>query len=74
MRPRPDCPDCGGRMQEGFVPDETYGRILQTHFYEGSAETQTFLGIATGLKLDEAHMHPIRAFRCAECGLVRLYA
>ena len=61
-------------MSEGFIPDATYGQILQTYFDDGSLESSSFLGISTGLKVDKEHMHPMHAFRCVDCGLVRLYA
>ena len=61
-------------MSEGFIPDATYGQILQTHFYEGSPESTSFLGISTGLKVDRERMHSIFAFKCLDCGLGRLYA
>ena len=74
MSDRRTCPDCEGRMVEGFVPDSTYGSILQSHWYEGPPETTSFLGLPTGLSVDRKEMLPIQAWRCEACGLVRLYA
>ena len=74
MHDRRKCPDCAEPMVEGFVPDSTYGAILQTHWYEGTPEETTFLGLPTGLAVDRKNMVAIQAWRCAECGLVRLYA
>ena len=68
------CPDCGGAMHKGFVPDATYGAILQAHWYEGEPEDTSFFGIKTGLKVDRAFMHPIWAYRCIDCGRLLLYA
>ena len=68
------CPDCGGRMEEGFIPDATYGGILQTHWYPGEPEETSFLGIATGMKVEKTGMLPIEAHRCSRCGVLRLYA
>lgn len=68
------CPECGARMEEGFIPDSTYGAIVQTHWHPGPAEKSTFLGIHTGTKVEKTSMRPIRAHRCSRCGLLRLYA
>ncbi len=68
------CPDCGGKMTPGFIPDATYGQVLQTHWYAGEPEDATFLGIKTGLKVDREHMYPIWAFRCTSCGRLTFYA
>jgi hypothetical protein len=61
-------------MTEGFVPDSTYGAILQTHWYAGKPEATSFLGLPTGLSVDRSRMLPISAWRCAKCGAIRLYA
>jgi len=61
-------------MTSGFIPDATYGSILQTHWYEGEPEDSTFLGLKTGLKVDRERMYPIRAHRCDDCGRLTFYA
>jgi hypothetical protein len=61
-------------MEEGFIPDATYGQIRASHWHRGPGETQTLLGFDLGRKVDEAQMYPIVAFRCRDCWLVRSYA
>ncbi|MDH3592402.1 MAG: PF20097 family protein [Planctomycetota bacterium] len=71
----PSCPECRERMEEGFVPDATYGQTLQAHWMPGSPEKATFFGVKLGsTKIDRKQMLPIRAYRCKRCGLVRHYA
>ena len=54
------CPDCDVPMRAGFIPDSTYGMFLQTHWHPGEAEESSFLGIATGAKIDRSAMMPVR--------------
>ena len=74
MPPPRTCPDCGSAMVDGFIPDATYGAILQTHWYEGDPEKATFLGLPTGLKVDRQRMIPVWTYRCSSCGLLKSYA
>jgi hypothetical protein len=69
-----DCPDCGGRMEEGFLPDVTHGQVLQGHWHPGKAEKAKFFGIPVGTKIARDRMLPVATFRCASCGLLRSYA
>ena len=55
------CPDCGGRMEEGFIPDATYGQILQTHWHPGEPEKSTFLGMNMGTKIDRSGFERLEA-------------
>jgi hypothetical protein len=61
-------------MEEGFIPDATYGAILQSHWYPGEPDERKFLGISTGAKIEKSEMLPIEAYRCSRCGVLRLYA
>ena len=61
-------------MEEGFIPDASYGQILQTHWHPGEPEKSTFLGMTMGTKIDRSDMLPIEAHRCTRCGVLRLYA
>ena len=70
----PDCPDCAVPMVSGFIPDATYGQILQTHWQEGDPENTSFLGLKTGIKADPSRMLPIWSWRCPSCGLLKTYA
>lgn len=68
------CEECGGRMEEGFIPDSTYGAYLPSHWHRGPAEQSRIFGLPAGTKVDRRLMVPIRTFRCAGCGLLRSYA
>ena len=70
----PACSDCGSTMIAGFIPDATYGQVLQTHWYEGDPENSSFLGLATGVKVDRNRMIPVWTWRCGSCGLLKSYA
>jgi hypothetical protein len=61
-------------MQEGFVPDSTYGAVLQAGWFPGPPKESRFLGIPTGKKIDRAGLLPMQAWRCSSCGLVQLFA
>ena len=74
MQPRVHCPDCNRSMEEGFVPDATYGAYLQNHWHAGAPEKSTFFGLETGTKVVRTDMLPMSAWRCEGCGLVRFYA
>jgi hypothetical protein len=59
----PRCPDCKVAMKEGWIPDAAFGGSLETYWQEGLSKKPKVLG-----------KMPIQAFRCSECGLVRIYA
>jgi hypothetical protein len=61
-------------MSEGFVPDNTYGAVMQAGWHPGPPEEYRFFGIASGKKVDRKGILPIAAWRCGSCGLVQLYA
>ena len=69
------CPDCGTAMEEGFVPDFTYGGIAQMVWHRGEPESARILGMKTGsVKVDRNEFVPITAYRCTGCGLLRFHA
>ncbi len=70
----PDCPDCAIPMVSGFIPDATYGRVLQTHWHEGDPEDARSLGFKVGVKVDRSSMLPVWSWRCPSCGLLKTYA
>lgn len=70
----PRCPDCTVAMKKGWIPDATYGGIMQSHWHDGDPEKVSFLGIPAGMKGKATHMLPMQAWRCPDCGLVRTYA
>ena len=67
-------------MEIGFIPDALSGAIWQSRWHPGPANPHhaTFLGMNVGGKqnVDATFVmaKPITAFRCANCGILRLYA
>jgi len=70
----PRCPDCKVAMKEGWIPDATYGAVIQCHWHEGPPEKAKFFGMDAGMKATGVRMMPLQAWRCPDCGLVRSYA
>lgn len=69
------CVDCGAEMVEGFVPDVSYGTILQTCWHAQSPEVKTFLGVKTGgVRFQRSATIPISVHRCTGCGVLKSYA
>ncbi|MBV8837072.1 MAG: hypothetical protein JO000_11070 [Alphaproteobacteria bacterium] len=64
------CPKCQGAMEAGFVPDYSYGAILQAKWTEGAPE-KSFLG---NMKIKGRRQIALAADRCTRCGYVELYA
>ncbi len=67
----PKCPDCSTEMTPGFMPDDLnmFGSN-QSAWVEG----QPVESLTRGVKLSGMLSFPITAFRCGQCGLLRLYA
>ena len=74
MARSPNCPACRGALEEGFVPDNSQGGVLQANWHPGPPEDYKFLGIPAGKKSDRKKLVPMEAWRCTSCGLVQLYA
>ena len=74
MPTEPSCPNCRLAMEEGFLPDASYGSILETHWHPGLANKTSFLGMPTGTKIDRSAMRVVQTFRCPQCGLLQSYA
>lgn len=70
------CPDCGGTMEVGFLPEVSHkGMVGMTVWQAGPPDPQKFLGlIVTGVKVDWKHVIPVTTFRCQRCGLLKSYA
>ena len=66
----PSCPDCGVRMEGGFLLDRTSEGTAVASWVAGPPEKSVW----TGLKLRGRRQLPVYAWRCLRCGLVRLYA
>ena len=65
-----ECPKCRGRMEQGFVLDQTYGARVVSHWAAG-APLKSFWA---GTKRPEEDLVPIGTFRCAACGFLEMYA
>jgi hypothetical protein len=57
-------------MEEGFVPDTTFGGVLQSSWHPGPPET-TWL---SGVNLNKDATLPVTAYRCITCGFLKFYA
>jgi Domain of unknown function (DUF6487) len=69
------CPDCGSAMEEGFIPDVSYGAVLQLAWHPGTPEDKKILGLKSGgVKLNMKESVKITARRCTKCGFLKLYA
>ena len=68
--PSPKCGKCGADMQDGFVPDTTYGGLCVPFWMAGKPERGFFGNIKTEAK----ERRPIRSFRCVKCGYLESYA
>jgi hypothetical protein len=55
-------------MSEGFVPDNTYGKKLQSRWVAGAPEESFWSGIKVRGDV------PIVTWRCPKCGLLKSYA
>ena len=69
-----NCPDCDTEMTEGFLPDTIEGASVQSHWHAGPVKPRKFLGMPNGVQVHSFKTLPLTAYRCADCGLVRLYA
>ena len=64
------CAKCGGRMEQGFVPEaKGQSREIST-WVEGVPETSLWTGIKTGGRKNLA----IETWRCGRCGYLESYA
>lgn len=77
MNPTPNCPKCSGAMAEGFVLDNAYGALKQSHWLEGKPErahrTGIFLKSASIITKDR-QLLAVTTYRCERCGFLESYA
>jgi hypothetical protein len=59
----PTCPDCEVAMKEGWIPDANYLFTVQPNWREGTPRGK-----------GGRRQVPVQAFRCPDCGYLRLYA
>jgi len=64
------CPKCAGRMEPGFVLDQTYGANLQAEWVEGSPTPTGW----TGVKMKGRERIPVTTYRCERCGYLESFA
>jgi hypothetical protein len=64
------CPKCSGRMEQGFVLDNTYGARLISHWVPGEPKKSFWMGT----KAPDTSALPIGVFRCSSCGFLEQYA
>lgn len=64
------CPECSGRMEEGFVPEYTRNHVARPFWVSGRLEKNAF-GM---LKKAGRDFRQIVTWRCTSCGLLRSYA
>ena len=62
------------KWRDYFLPDYSYGAVLEGHWHPGHPRMTKFLGISTGTKVEREEMLPVTAWRCDRCGLLRSYA
>ena len=70
------CPECGAEMEEGFIPDMSYGQVLQLGWQRGAPEIPTLFGmkLKNNVKFKPEQTLKITASRCTERGFLKLYA
>ena len=69
--PRPECPACCVRMEDGFVLDVAHnGLVFPTRWAEGLPEK----GLFKGLKLGGRRRLDTITFRCPKCGWLIWFA
>jgi Domain of unknown function (DUF6487) len=64
------CHKCGGKMEEGFILDETYGAQQPSQWVEGEPEKSFWFGTKTSGK----EKLQISTYRCGRCGYLESYA
>lgn len=64
------CPKCSGTMQEGFVPDYSYGAVIPSSWIKGRPQRSLWFGTKTR----DRSAFRLTALRCTNCGFVELYA
>lgn len=64
------CADCGGVLEEGFVPDFQLGGATAPVWISGKPRGSVW----TGVKVSSYPRLEVRAWRCADCGVLKLYA
>ena len=64
------CPKCGGRMEQGFIPETTRHSQNVDIWVEGKPEKSVW----TGIKTRGRKTYKIESWRCGRCTFVENYA
>ncbi len=71
----PPCPDCGVPTELGTFLDHSHGVVMTLKWHAGVPNDRKFLGMPMGgVSPENAKTMPAVAYRCPQCGLLRLYA
>ncbi len=63
------CGKCGGRMEQGFIPEAKDHSMKVERWVEGAPQKKWY-----GLKTRGLRQHEIETWRCSRCGLLESYA
>jgi hypothetical protein len=63
------CGKCGGRMEQGFVPESKDSSYRVDTWFEGAPQKRWY-----GLKTGGLRKHEIETWRCGRCGFLESYA
>jgi hypothetical protein len=69
QQPAGRCPDCAGEMVAGTLMDYRRGTVEPSEWVEGGLSTSVWTG-----RVRNEKRYEVTAFRCAQCGLLKLYA
>ena len=64
------CPECGGEMEQGFIPDVAEGKVLRQVWVIGPPQ-KNWIG---GIKIKRDKWRHVETHRCKNCGLLKSYA
>ena len=59
-------------MEEGFIPDKSYMELVIPKWLEGPPQI-SFWSLR-GIKVARKRSHPVRTYRCDQCGYLESYA
>jgi len=71
MERKTQCPDCQTKMEQGFLPDDVGGNYTQACWHPGGSSERNWL---MGIKTIKEKRKPVAAYRCPQCGPLKLYA
>ena len=63
------CTKCNGRMEQGFLLDNTSGGIANAEWASGEAKRSKWMGV----RMKGRRKLEITAYRCIDCGHIELY-